>query len=177
MTKGELDCAILAHADIFGFHAEVGAFAVSVVLAKWIDVKAPPFFKYFRCRQQSGRMEVQMKKKLIIGPIFGLLVGLLHALVTIMVKDPIFVSIAVLVLWGVIGYILAMVQIKVPSAVKGIIVAVPMALPLCIINIPHLPVPFIILAIAIVLGAILGVLIENLGPSNTEIPKGSTYKG
>lgn len=102
-------------------------------------------------------------RKIVIGLVFGLIAGFLHALITIMVKDPIFVSIAVVELWVAIGYILAIAQVKVPSAVKGIIVAVPLVVPLAIINIPYLPVPFIILAIGTVFGAILGVLVEKLG--------------
>ena len=101
-----------------------------------------------------------MKRKIIIGIVFGIVAGIIDVIPMIIQKLTWDANIAAFVMWVVAGFFIATSEIKVPKVVKGILVSFLTLLPsLPIIAWNDQKVLLAIILMNIILGSLLGLVI------------------
>jgi hypothetical protein len=105
--------------------------------------------------------------KPLIGVLFGAAAGLIDIIPMVMMKLPVSADLSAFSLWVVTGLLIAVSELKFNSAVKGLVVALLVFLPNAFLigqnNIADLLPPLIM---TIILGSLLGFLIDHKGENN-----------
>ncbi|HNW70399.1 MAG TPA: hypothetical protein PKI01_08355 [Bacteroidales bacterium] len=105
-----------------------------------------------------------MKKRIVIGIIFGVLAGIIDVVPMIIQKLPWDANISAFSLWVVCGLLIAITEIKIHPVLKGLVLAFALLLPCAVIigwKEPYSLIP--IIGITAVLASALGYTIEKLG--------------
>ena len=105
-----------------------------------------------------------MKRKIIVGLVLGAIAGGIDIIPMVVQKLPLNADLSAFSLWVVVGVLTAMITVKIPGALKGIIVSFMVLLPCSFIigwNEPMSLIP--IAGMTLVLGSFVGFLIEKLG--------------
>lgn len=104
-----------------------------------------------------------MRKKLITGLLFGGIAGFIDVIPMLWQKLTWDANLSAFSMWVVVGVLISITDLKIPAAVKGILIALLVLFPSAILI--GWKEPFSLLPIGImtiVLGAILGVAIERM---------------
>lgn len=105
-----------------------------------------------------------MKKKIIIGLIFGIIAGLIDVIPMIIKKLPLSADLSAFSLWVISGFLISTSELKLPSMLKGIIISFLLLIPAIIIIAWSDPKSIIPIGImTLILSSFLGLIIEKLG--------------
>lgn len=106
-------------------------------------------------------VEVVIIKKLLVGLLFGALVGLIDIMPMLAMKLPLAANLSAFSLWVVVGLLITITDLKLNSALKGTVIALLVFLPSSFLigqnALADLSVP---LVMTVLLGSLLGWLIE-----------------
>ena len=104
-----------------------------------------------------------MRKKLIIGLLFGGIVEVIDVIPMIWQKLTWDANLSALSMWVVVGFLISITNLRIPAAAKGILIAFLVLLPSGILIGWKEPVSLLPIGImTIVLGGLLGVTIERM---------------
>lgn len=106
----------------------------------------------------------KMKKRIVIGLVFGVLAGIIDVVPMIIQKLTWDANISAFSLWVVCGLLIAITEIKIHPVLKGLVLAFALLLPCAVIigwKEPFSLIPVFIMTA--VLGSALGYTIEKLG--------------
>lgn len=104
-----------------------------------------------------------MNKKILIGISFGVAAGILDVVPMIIQKLPVQADLSAFSMWVVIGFLLSVVEIKMNSILKGLLISYIVLLPNLFIigwDAPVVLVPIFIMTT--ILGSMLGFLIGKI---------------
>jgi len=105
-----------------------------------------------------------MKKRIILGIIFGVLAGIIDVVPMIIMKLPWDANISAFSLWVVCGLLIAITYIKIHPVLKGLLMAFSLLIPCAVIIGWKEPLSLLpIIIITSVLGSAIGFIIEKLG--------------
>lgn len=105
-----------------------------------------------------------MKKRIVLGIIFGVLAGIIDVVPMIIMKLPWDANISAFSLWVVCGLLIAITYIKIHPVLKGMLMAFSLLMPCAVIIGWKEPLSLLpIIIITAVLGSALGFIIEKLG--------------
>lgn len=105
-----------------------------------------------------------MKKKIIIGLIFGIIAGIIDVIPMIIQKLPMSADLSAFSLWVISGFLISTSDLKVPSILKGIIISFLVLIPaLIIIAWSDLKSVIPIGVMTLILSSLLGFMIEKFG--------------
>lgn len=104
-----------------------------------------------------------MTKKILIGILLGISTGVIDVVPMIIQKLPVQADLSAFSMWVIIGFILSVVEIKINSLLKGLLISYLILLPNLFIIGWENPVSLIpIFIMTTILGSVLGFLIEKL---------------
>ena len=105
-----------------------------------------------------------MKKKIIIGLIFGIIAGIIDVIPMIIQKLSMDANLSAFCFWIVSGFLISTSELKVPSILKGIIISFLILIPVVIIIAWQNPKSLIPISImTLILSGLLGFVIERFG--------------
>ena len=105
-----------------------------------------------------------MKRKIIVGLILGVIMGGIDLIPMIVQHLPLNAVLSAFSLWIVVGVLIAMTSVKIPGALKGILVSFMVLIPCSFIIGWDNPMSLIpIVGMTLILGFVLGFLIEKIG--------------
>jgi hypothetical protein len=104
-----------------------------------------------------------MRKKLIIGLLFGGIAGIIDGIPMLWQKLTWDANLSAFSMWVVVGFLISVTNLKIPAAVKGILIAFLVLLPSAILIgwkelVSLLPIGIM----TFVLGGLLGIAIERI---------------
>jgi hypothetical protein len=105
-----------------------------------------------------------MKKRIIIGLIFGIIAGIIDVIPMIIQKLPISADLSAFSLWVISGFLISSSELNIPSILKGIIISFLVLIPALILIIwsdfkSIIPIG----AMTLILSGLLGFMIEKFG--------------
>jgi len=104
-----------------------------------------------------------MIKKFFIGTSLGIAAGVIDVIPMIIQKLPVQADLSAFSMWVIIGYLLSVIEIKIHSILKGLLISYLVLLPNLFIIGWENPVSLIpIFITTTILGSVLGFLIEKL---------------
>jgi len=104
-----------------------------------------------------------MRKKLIIGLLFGGIAGVIDVIPMLVQKLTWDANISAFSMWVVVGFLISITDLRIPAAAKGVLIAFLVLLPSAILIGWKEPVSLLAIGImTILLGGLLGITIERI---------------